>query len=1300
MAASRSPSPMASPGPELLLSPRSRMEARLAAMDSSSEDEDSHSAPRQARKASGEQTPTRRSPAAIPTQDSEDDSEDDIRPRGRLAARMHDMATKATSQDASMADADEEEDDEDIIAAPRRLKRRDADGATTPREQSPAASSSPGLFVSRHQTPAPAEQANASDSDNSLPDMKSSRFAALVKRKREERLAREAEEERKREERMARQVGLDTLDDSDGNVSSITDDEGGRQLSQKVRPTRKAGKKAIEEMNRETQRMARNMQLAHEAKTRKKITKASLFERFNFRTAPAAEPTPELKTTNSSRPTSPVSAHNSDVDMKDAETPPSSPPANAGSPTKPSTTAQPAAAAAQDDEDDLPTLEELLRGAPEKSDKAKGKEIAVDSPPKPTTKDAVPKRQFRVKMPAVSANLVSLDSDDELEIAVAKRTTRIDAVFDRVPEKKTNEAQALHALRLLAQVTSPGKESRKKSDGKLSMTSGELQLMLHQRARQQAKLERERRLEALKAKGIVVQTVEEREKEMQDVEDVVTKARKEAEEIMEREREAAKEERRTKIKNGELDPLAWDDSEDDDDYEGSDEGQGDEKDVELELSGSEDEDAMADSDAEDGNPLVDNEADEDEDETVAATNQDVADSDEEASLPTRNVRRSKKNAHVISDDEDEDEVVEATPKPKMTSLVSPVVPTTKSPAVPTSVLRSAKKSFIPGLPITGPAGLGLTQIFAGTMDDSQDMPESATMASPMPSFGGFPNFDEETQPGDEMILDSQAADTQKAPTQQDVETQGIQLHYTQSQMHGFNSLLRDDNLNSTQVDFEPSQDGGLQEYTPLRERFFDAPSTAQTHPLDRDVDGESVQDSPLVRRGRLRRKIESIAEEPESTFASKVGLLNGAEAGASATAFETMKAAAKKEKKIKEYNKKKSKAKDMFEEQADESEDEYAGLGGADGEDSSDDDDAASVKEMIDDEAGKDGDERKNAALYAERERARDEQQVDKLFHDLTTGMLRRKRGADYDLSDSDDGGEARRRLKRRQFAKMQKALFTDERIKKIAENPGNQAFMRTIEDRGSDEEMDFLEMGPEPAEEASQSQEQTVPDSQPAAGTTEPLGAAGASRVSANPRRTKEGRKPSNIGEIRESLSSLLEDPNDLLVTATEIGSDSEGDDERPSTSRSNKENTSPGKANPRRTAAPKHAIIDRMSLKRDSSSNLSTSSKLAFTSATSSSGFKVPALLRRATTNSLTSASTGGTSSGRSAGASSGFGDDGKIRKSAGKKSGVSYLARETERRSVIQQHDKRREARKLRGAEKRGKAVGGLFGSGQFE
>src|SRR5207237_5068437 len=55
-----------------------------------------------------------------------------------------------------------------------------------------------------------------------------------------------------------------------------------QRLTQQVRPTRKAGKKALDEMHRETQRLARNMQLAHEARTKKKVTRESLFMRFNY----------------------------------------------------------------------------------------------------------------------------------------------------------------------------------------------------------------------------------------------------------------------------------------------------------------------------------------------------------------------------------------------------------------------------------------------------------------------------------------------------------------------------------------------------------------------------------------------------------------------------------------------------------------------------------------------------------------------------------------------------------------------------------------------------------------------------------------------------------------------------------------------------------------------------------------------------------------------------------------------------------------------------------------------------------
>lgn len=310
--------------------------------------------------------------------------------------------------------------------------------------------------------------------------------------------------------------------------------------------------------------------------------------------------------------------------------------------------------------------------------------------------------------------------------------------------------------------------------------------------------------------------------------------------------------------------------------------------------------------------------------------------------------------------------------------------------------------------------------------------------------------------------------------------------------------------------------------------------------------------------------------------------------------------------------------------------------------------------------------------------------------------MLRRKRGADYNLSDSDDdGGEARRRMKRRQFAKMQKALFADERISKVAENPKTSAFLRTIEDRGSDEEMDFL--FPAEKEDAqtttsSQGADVAVPDSQP-------------ERLPA-PQRRGGRKKPTTIGDIRASLSDLLEEAvpeTSQVIPAT--ASDHSDDDEEVEPDKENLQ-PEPTTSNPRRR---REAVVDRITLKRNSSSSSSTSrtSRLAF-APSSTSGFKVPALLRRATTNSATDSTTASSTSSitgsgtapSKSGGNGGFGEESKIKRNAGKRSGINYFARENERRAALEEGERRREAKKVRGAEGRSKVVGGLFAGGKFE
>ena len=971
-----------------------------------------------------------------PTQDDEDEEleseeEDDDEkmslPRGRLARRMQattttneaqknhetpddassrsEKAAKPTTEPASAATGEDdregdEENDDDISVLPRRRVVRPARARTPEPAIDADEPPSPGLFV----TPAgsttsrrPGAGSDSEDEDLPVDLAKSDRFKALVARKRQERLAKEAEEARKQQERVER-MGEILSGEEDDDVSDITDDDGGRRLTQGAsRLSRKASKKALEEMNRETQRISRSLQLAHEAKTKKKISKASLFERFNFR--PAGAPA-EAKPTGSSRPSTPNSAQQTDAEIGDGGTPPSSPPQPVA--TKPTTeaSAKPAEAPVEEEDELLDIAAALAQS--KKQDKGKGRATSFPTEPLPQKATITkPKRQVRVKLPPAQTNLVTIESDEELEIT-DRRKSKLDALFNRLPAKKEESAKSMDALRRLANLSSPPREPIKGRKVKPSMTSGELQMTLQQRARAQARLERDRRREELRAKGINVQTAEEREREQEEVEDMVARARKEIDEIMQRELKEAKKARKEKRKNGESDPLAWDDSDDDDSFVDS----GGEEQAEIELSGSEEEvedgdDEMAEDVEDEGeapaaNPMFENEAQEDADSEEDGSK--AADDEEEEELPaTARPRRSKMRPQIVSDDEDDNnERVQATPKPKSAQQKSPSGPHS-SPKIPTSVLRSATKTFIPGLPVpaAAPAGLGLTQIFAGTMDDSQARPSSGSPQEFMPSLNNFPDSQFSATAGasqaDDKVLDSQPTQDHPSEGRAETQTQGVQLHYSQSQGHGLDSLMEMDMGDSTQMSelLDPTQDGGYQDFTPIKQRFAEPPqSTTSTVVLAGEpaADGEAVQDSPLAgRKGKLRRRHRgetslSISSLPPTAIPSAAthadvdanadaeGAASGnqGEATSAKSAFRLMEKAAKRKRRARERRRERmaGEAGEWVEQEAAESEDEYAGLGGADGEDSSEDDEEL-ARETIDDAAAHDADEGKLAGFFA-----------------------------------------------------------------------------------------------------------------------------------------------------------------------------------------------------------------------------------------------------------------------------------------------------------------------------------------------
>lgn len=960
--------------------------------------------------------------------DGEEDADDEegvlIVPKGRLASRMLGKKTKVveagkaesayekvkrqlmrgakgSSEDIADAirkrddpvEASSEEDERITDAAARRREKRAKTRTslhgtpTSPGLQSPR--SSPGLFLSpgfgspRKEAEAVATGSSGSDSDLPTRPTENSRFLALVARKREERLAKEEAESRKKAEREAQLKALSkhkhnaresspvvgSEDDSDGN-------DGGRKLTQQARPTRKASKKALEEMNRETQRMSRNMQLAHQARTKKKITKESFFAKFNFKPLGGVH-TDTGKAASSS--TAASSAAVSDAEgLHLRETPPTSPVhddvimekvgAEDKAPMRVSLQSRKETSIAVDEE--LPTIEDVMAQPVHRLDKGKGKVAEIS----PTEESPTPRKDKKMRFtqrpikvhpsmqPAQLGNRM-VDSESDLEIVAEpvlkpKKTN----IFDRLPAEKPTDARSLLSLRALANLASPGKQYSKT---KASMTPTDLQTCLRKRARQQAAQERAEKLQQLRDKGIVVQTAEERQRDQAEIEDLVEKARREAEEIMKKEKEAAKKDGMKSGKTDGLDDTSDEDEEYVDDLEegeielsGSEEEEGsnnDEEEADEDKDVQNEEDNLAiNKDLENIGALIDQEASEEDDEGDDEASED----DEDQTLTIYN-RRKTKYARVISDDEEEDNDAISARQSHEAAV-------------------SARNHFIPGLPTSAGMPLGLTQAFAATMADSQSQADDALMADaldqeqdslaflhgmPEPDF---PMFDTTIAPDSENVVrDSQLSQTQsRVEESQEAGTRpDIDLHYSQSQIR-YDTMLDTQRIpTATQYSElpDPTQDVGFAISSPSAGRIYYAPpSTVDTVLLS----GVGKETSPIVRkRGRLRRRAKAVSVLVE-TEQDPIPIETEGDFVISANVFDVMRKAAHKPAPIvNDFDKNKSEAKGMVEEQAEESEDEYAGLGGASDDESGGSEDEE-MQKMIDESEIK-VDERKLAAFYA-----------------------------------------------------------------------------------------------------------------------------------------------------------------------------------------------------------------------------------------------------------------------------------------------------------------------------------------------
>lgn len=816
--------------------------------------------------------------------------------------------------------------------------------------------------------------ADSDGSDSDLPNnaQLQTQLRALVARKREERLAKEKAAARELSaedtaqssyQRRSKKVGRrPILVESE----SDNDKEVGRKLTRQTRPTRKAGKKALQEMNRETQRMSRNMQLTHEAKTKTKYSTQDFFKRFNFRQSMKDPPdTLPCESASSS------SAHvNSDPEGVAAHSTPPSSPLSIGEAHRKqdhfleigncvgdcvvlNTTRM------ESSEESLPILEKALGQLNEKPtptliscnhESNLTSVLLMEQMKKPSV------RQFAKSVKTLGKPADS--DDDDLEIIKPGKPSRL-AVFDQLPILKARDSHSLHALRALAHLNTSDSKQRRSKD---SMTSSELRILLHRRAKEQARHERDEKIQALKEKGVLVQTAEEKERDQMQLETMLEKARKEADELRRKEKVAAKQAGRDE--NGEL-HLPDSDGEEE-------EWQASDEDGDIELSGSEDEgvapeefaseeescdeeigeeDATTDCAERAEKILYENRAVEDAGGVDGHCSQ-LDDDELKSAIGQLPCMRARRKTIVVSDDEDVFETsVHATPSQRGT----------------TALTLEASTSDAFGFARTKPAPLDLSQVFAGTMASSPTQADGDKIAMDsqqdslaflrelsLPELPGFDaDFMTETQ--DSIVPCSQYEEAGNEIYNETQQTGTVNLE-THSQM-----LLRQTQVSEV---LDPTQDVGFQALlSPSQVQASCA--TVDTLPLLCTVQPES----PVIKKkGRLRRRIEATmrhwdgevaTDEQEQQAAPDHGHFE-----ISANAFDIMRNASKKPTVPIIYDKSMSKAKEMVDDQAEESEDEYAGLGGASDEEGIGELDEE-TKMMINDDGNEKVDEREMAAYFA-----------------------------------------------------------------------------------------------------------------------------------------------------------------------------------------------------------------------------------------------------------------------------------------------------------------------------------------------
>ncbi|KIV99544.1 uncharacterized protein PV09_08844 [Verruconis gallopava] len=1165
---------------------------------------------------------------------------------------------------------------------------------SSPKQQQRVRSPSAGLFVSptpsRRTSSSPrADENNASDSDEMPCTIGNARLRALVTKKKAEREAKEREEQRRiqtdrrKEAQRQNELAKQYKEIYSSEIDDGMTEDAQKSLTESSRPTqRKASKKALEEMNRETQRIARNQQLAHQARVKRKFTTLDFVNALGLSSTVSDD---------QSRNHGALVSSDSEPQVS-KDTPPSSPPSLGDSQKESRSIVQSASEdeyvittvpTDEDNHDHRPYLEPPSSGQLVHMDKGKGKETLPSSSPKSKPTQLFSKGSRR------SADLGPIsrpeDSDDDLEI-IFKQPKAL-AVFDRVPRKNSMEPVPLLSLRVLSHVSPPSNNNRA---SKHSMTRAQLQIKLAQEMQRQMAAEKHERIETMKARGYVFKTEEEMEEDQLFIENQLEKARKEAMELARKEGEAAKK------NGGDIDEnyaLLSDDESDDGEFEGDEE----DDDPEVEISGSEDDgDAVEEEEEEEESGFVDKNGHGMD--PTGLVNDEAEEADEDGKSPEdAHGDTTVENAQTLTDDEDVTPTI-APQKSRHRNVILddedddlPAVTVHSTIRTSTQMQSSPFNAF--GFALPNP-NLSLTQMFKGTMEDLATQQDDAQAAQTRKASEFLQNGPSSSSPvGSQtsasagLLVESSQVDVINPAKQDYPITPTPRFNNTQViTPMAVGSQISPSKLSEIP---EPTQDAGFEKFKPpIGEIPF---STADTVMIP-------ISESPVVpKQGKLRRRAEQNphSSDDETTWSDKEARDKESSFELTTNAFDALFKPSRKPALPDAFDKKRSEAKAMIEEQAEESEDEYAGLGGA-SDDESDNDVDEEVQKMID-EGPVDVNEAELARFFADKDKAEDEKRIDKLYRDITTGALRRKRGVGFDelSDDSDDEAAERRKRKQLEFQKMRKAMMEDENISKIADNPKKLAFLKAIEDREDFDDTDYLD-DMDAHQSSSEVQLSASTDLQQASQivtekTAAPLdskrklpadfisgvGKENLNRDGIRRRRladeTPLTKRPTGMAEIRESLSFLIDEP---LVPDSQHSDNSdeevedEDDEEGQSGHLRRRRNDGNGSAV---LTSVRASVINRLTLSRQNSGNMDEefqiAGSMAFHTSNSSShsGFKVPSLLRRATTNLST------TSSGSSHTATPT--NETTVRMGGSKRSNIHFQAREAERMKKMREAERRR-------------------------